>query len=122
MKPEEIKFVEKWIEALRSGEYKQTRETLVVKKPFHHSKYCCLGVACRVADIKDEEIINDNELCYLEEPLLSRIPAYTNFIRSLESRLITMNDDDKKTFEEIADYIEERLKSHKEPEEIAHKP
>lgn len=35
--------IEKWIDALRSGDYQQTKEVL------HDSKgYCCLGVACEI--------------------------------------------------------------------------
>jgi hypothetical protein len=36
-------FRKKWIEALRSGKYKQGREYLK-KDGFH----CCLGVACEI--------------------------------------------------------------------------
>lgn len=34
-------FIKKWVEALRSGEYRQTRGCL-----HDHKGYCCLGVAC----------------------------------------------------------------------------
>ena len=34
-----------WVDALRSGEYKQTEYSLQ-----DESGYCCLGVACRIAD------------------------------------------------------------------------
>lgn len=34
---------QKWIAALKSGEYKQTKGHLQ-----HYNAYCCLGVACRV--------------------------------------------------------------------------
>jgi hypothetical protein len=36
--------IKKWIEALRSGKFSQTRERLADTKGF-----CCLGVACEVA-------------------------------------------------------------------------
>lgn len=38
---------EKWVSALRSGEYKQTDGKLGGEK----DGYCCLGVACRVYEI-----------------------------------------------------------------------
>jgi hypothetical protein len=36
---------QKWVEALRSGKYQQTRY-LISRKD---GKYCCLGVACELA-------------------------------------------------------------------------
>lgn len=36
-----------WVEALRSGRYKQGRQTLRQKKD-NVIRYCCLGVACNV--------------------------------------------------------------------------
>ena len=36
----------KWVNALRSGEYRQAKERL-----FDGDAYCCLGVLCRVAGI-----------------------------------------------------------------------
>lgn len=38
--------VEKWLKALRSGEFKQAKEVLYDKKT---GGYCCLGVACVIA-------------------------------------------------------------------------
>ena len=42
-------IAKKWVAALRSGEYKQTRETLACDA---RTKHCCLGVLCELA-IKD---------------------------------------------------------------------
>ena len=36
---------QKWVDALRSGEYKQTRESLRNDEG-NEPKFCCLGVAC----------------------------------------------------------------------------
>lgn len=41
-------FITKWIEALTSGEYKQTKGALEIREDAG-SSYCCLGVACVVA-------------------------------------------------------------------------
>ena len=38
------KNAKKWVKALRSRKYKQTRHTLS-----QHGKFCCLGVACDLA-------------------------------------------------------------------------
>ena len=40
-----------WIDALRSGDYEQTRETLC-----EDGRYCCLGVACEVAIQNEPEL------------------------------------------------------------------
>lgn len=51
--PKNIK--DKWVAALRSGDYKQGREWLVVD-----DKYCCLGVLCDV--VKDNfDLTLDND-------------------------------------------------------------
>lgn len=41
--PEDLAMLEKWIEALRSGEFKQTTHRLQDSQG-----YCCLGVACEL--------------------------------------------------------------------------
>lgn len=41
MNPE---WKKKWVEALRSGKYKQGKEALCFG-----DKYCCLGVLCEIA-------------------------------------------------------------------------
>lgn len=53
MKPE-IKT--KWLEALRSGKYKQTQKYLKVKKEDNTCSYCCLGVLCELAGATAIEI------------------------------------------------------------------
>ena len=42
---------QKWIAALRSGEYPQTRRTL-----HNGDGYCCLGVLCEVAGLERQKI------------------------------------------------------------------
>ena len=49
-------FKEKWLSALRSGEYTQAREALWVG-----NGYCCLGVACKVAK-QIEDSYRESEL------------------------------------------------------------
>jgi hypothetical protein len=47
---DKIKLKQTWLEALRSGKYKQTQWTL------HNSEgYCCLGVAAKVWGLSDEK-------------------------------------------------------------------
>lgn len=49
-------FAQKWIEALRSGNYKQGFGRLLQEQDKNEKTYCCLGVACDVLKI-DEEFI-----------------------------------------------------------------
>lgn len=49
--------VEKWVAALRSGEYGQVQSQLAREYPSGKRKYCCLGVACELA-IKDGVPVN----------------------------------------------------------------
>lgn len=53
----------KWVEALRSGKYKQTTEAL-----HDENGYCCLGVACELyqqevgdLEIEHEEVMNPQD-------------------------------------------------------------
>lgn len=80
----------KWCAALRSGEYKQGICSLYnIEEDGSHS-YCCLGVLNSVRDVSQS---------YIGFPRL--IGDWTVLAR--------MNDEEGKTFAEIADYIEEIL-------------
>lgn len=111
MKPE-IKA--RWVEALRSGRYKQGRGALRMKD----DTYCCLGVLC---DLIDPEGWGDVG-CLPETPIYawsraSEELAYDYLPEDLrdevgldeedQSNLTCMNDDGT-SFGEIADYIEKK--------------
>jgi hypothetical protein len=48
MKITRKELIEKWLEALESGEYKQGKGALRIENG--QTKYCCLGVLCDVAN------------------------------------------------------------------------
>ncbi len=49
-KQKRVTFIQTWIEALRSGTYKQGRGSLAEENPETGvMEYCCLGVACDLA-------------------------------------------------------------------------
>jgi hypothetical protein len=96
-----------WITALRSGKYTQGIHFLQTE-----SGYCCLGVACKVLipnenlDLMFNGKINGGEP--LDQPSAPRWLKCINEdmrIRTGKS-LINLNDDDKLTFNEIADILE----------------
>jgi hypothetical protein len=114
--PEEFK--RKWIDALRSGEYKQGFGTLcetINGKSF----YCCLGVAGVVAGLNPSDMHNKAEFGGAKFVYgLMPPPGFPEVLisdlnKTLTSRLINMNDGNAElkshSFSEIADYIEQNL-------------
>jgi hypothetical protein len=94
-------FKEKWIKALRSGEYKQTMGALYL---FEFDAYCCLGVACRLHG-KFDKIMDKQGV---PEELSVKLPKYLTE-HSVERQILIDMNDEGNTFKEIADYIEVNL-------------
>jgi hypothetical protein len=94
-------FKQKWIDALRSGKYKQGRSLL--HDPVK-STYCCLGVACRVAQTKIKEYEG-----YIEGD--KRVPKILQGIEtgSIPQILAVRNDSGRWNFNRIANWIEKNL-------------
>jgi hypothetical protein len=91
-------FKRKWLEALRSGKYKQGQTFLL-----RHGCRCVMGVAGAVLGIPDE--ILDGRCCPYTH---LGFPAHLSFSSDIPTHPVTMNDDGK-SFAEIADWIEENL-------------
>lgn len=110
---------DKWLSALRSGEYKQTDGSL--KTP---EGYCCLGVLCDIA-IKENKIPDWELLTY---GVFQTVDGEENFlpidiqkwagivdenpsIITKQGKTVTLSkiNDDGKSFKEIALYIERYL-------------
>lgn len=102
---------QKWVDALRSGAYKQGNGYLRTKE----DKFCCLGVLC---DLMADRWITDSdyESCYGYtcggEICLGYLPSKTKEEISLENFLeeilIQMNDAGE-SFDNIAKYIQNNL-------------
>lgn len=90
---------EKWTEALRSGKYKQGRRWLRNRD----DEFCCLGV---LADIVDSCGWSDGN--FWNGAYFAALP-HSILLRDTQLKLMSMNDDEGKSFGEIADYIEENL-------------
>lgn len=92
-------FKAKWVEALRSGKYKQGRMKLYDAL---NDCYCCLGVADVICGYKPSargtiDKSHDN------------VPEPLRLVGSVYMSLIGLNDNANKSFSEIADYIEKEL-------------
>jgi hypothetical protein len=113
MKPE---IKERWVAALRSGEYEQGVGYLNIADD-GVNRYCCLGVLC---DILSDDYLDfskhviDNKTYYgyakQESGVLSDYQLKIIDLKFGEAgQLIALNDTDLKSFDAIADYIEEHL-------------
>lgn len=102
----------KWIEALRSGKYKQGTHWLRLQ-----DTYCCLGVLCDLVDSSgwESNTIGTTHVYAREgythnysKILPENIGQELDIPPEISDQLSNMNDDGH-TFKEIADYIEARL-------------
>ena len=97
-------FAEKWVEALRSGEYKQTDHKLINNK----GDYCCLGVACKIVGMNDIVLKEHNTTVICDGWAYSKgIPEGLN--DRLHKMCVDMNDIERKSFPEIADWITDNV-------------
>lgn len=103
---------ERWVAALRSGDYKQGRKRLRTLE----DSFCCLGVLCDVVH-PDVWVKREDDDCYAIQEGNSPHSHFSGYIPinladelgiddSQQSVLVQMNDCKKKSFAEIADYIE----------------
>lgn len=67
--------IAKWVEALRSGEYKQTQGFLEKE-----GSYCCLGVYCEVTGIPYSKSVRDKFGVYQED----NVEVYNRIRLSIE--------------------------------------
>lgn len=108
----------RWVEALRSGQYEQTRNDLR-----DENGYCCLGVACElyreVTGRGEWERDEDGFTQFLDRALLLPEPVREwlglrteggDFIdRAGDRSSLAERNDEGATFDEIADIIESEL-------------
>lgn len=97
---------DKWIEALRSGNFKQARKALQTKKG-----YCCLGVACEILIPENKKYRRNNILCGSFPYCQRYSPEWLQKINYSVSRYVgvsldRLNDTKRLSFDEIADVLE----------------
>lgn len=111
---------EKWVKALRSGAYRQGSEAFRLRSPQFGIEYCCLGVLCEISGSEWKEGIGPhiNGECLVgcpgDEGFGSLGLSYFGLNDATQRELISMNDGfgdecTRKSFPEIADYIEKNL-------------
>lgn len=96
-------FKKKWIDALRSGEYKQGKCSL-----YADGAYCCLGVAGILNGLSHKEMLNKSNA---GDEIYTKVTPI-RLDENTMNTLIGMNDgtdEEQKSFNEIADYIQENL-------------
>lgn len=99
----------KWVEALRSGEFKQYKGgALKDTSASGKVSFCCLGVLCEISPAVEKHNV------YAEEQLSDAALAYAGFTDEVQQTLISLNDgtnDDPNgaSFKRIATYIEKNL-------------
>lgn len=99
---------QKWIDALRSGKYKQGKSYLKTKD----GKYCCLGVLCEIVGVPHTPDGRGFKF-YFEDANRSSDalphPGFCGLKPEAQNDLTFMNDEENKSFNEIADWIEANL-------------
>jgi hypothetical protein len=110
----------KWIEALRSGKFKQCKQVLR-KQNGSHISFCCLGVATEISGLCTVDgnfYLDETEALSYSALLPPCVQDWLN-ITTIEGRYIdkdgsanflTVNNDSGKSFDEIADIIESNPK------------
>lgn len=106
----------KWLKALRSGKYKQTRKGVLCNisvkgKPL---SYCCLGVLCEVAGIP--AVIKDftskcMEFDGDESYLTFKLNRQLGINLKDHDKLVDMNDTSHYNFKQIADWVSKNIKA-----------
>ena len=108
----------KWLAALRSGEYKQGQDYLCKINKDGSREYCCLGVLAEVSELYDKrDIGGPGEIGYVPKDHsdyngeMLVFDNNDNILSPIEqSDLASMNDQGT-DFVDIANYIEENVKA-----------
>lgn len=102
----------KWLEALRSGRYKQGRERLRNRR----DEFCCLGVLCDISGQGQWKLASDGTTYYYCKEEINGYHCLPPFMEKFsgvggetEECLLRLNDINELGFPEIAEWIEENV-------------
>lgn len=110
-----LSFKERWLEALRSGKYKQTSGELYKSFEVYPDNYgyCCLGVVCKVQGLADNIIATDamigEKITKAAAKRKRGIPKILHGDNPLVNFLIHCNDTRRLSFKQIANWVEVNL-------------
>ena len=98
--PENQEILKKWVEALRSGKYKQGGGYMY--EPIDNT-YCCVGVlyvvaGCPIQKISDAHVPNSS--------IIGEVPFFQAMHKTVDTTFYQMNDYLGLSFNQIADVIE----------------
>lgn len=100
------KLKAEWVEALRSGEYKQGSGALLSQD----GGYCCLGVLAEIlGELRPNGFHIHGNSCYLATFEVGASPKYFHLDELEQKTLAAMNDERQMDFNAIALYIEAHL-------------
>lgn len=107
------KIKRRWIAALRSGKYQQTREGILMKDG-QPPKYCCLGVLCMIQKVDPKEYYGDGETSELiTEHAAGLSPDEMDYLAKLnDGHYNSCNNNytlKPHSFKQIATYVEKHL-------------
>jgi len=101
-----VEFKKKWVEALRSGEYKQGKEQLYDSE----GHYCCLGVAAKICGNDMNNLIGE---CGFVPFDAKGVPDLLKNNEDMEEgdvpEFLAIENDTEASFIEIADWIDKNL-------------
>lgn len=119
-----MSLVEKWIDALRSGRYKQNKNSLISKDG---CSYCVIGVLCDLIDPFAWRVYyeknSERNLGFINTQMYWRNYSYSSIpdfvVKTLEHFNLNFNaikyimklNDSGSCFDELADFIENSVKS-----------
>ena len=105
---------QKWVSALRSGDYQQTKGRLRKE-----DKFCCLGVLCDLYIKENQlewELVNNGNYYEFQYKVADLPPSVVGWsgipshnLMDISERTFAELNDSGSTFNEIADVIEEQL-------------
>ncbi len=101
-------FKNKWVRALRSGKFKQGAMRLA-SESVDGTRYCCLGVACIVSGHTDRKVLGKTFMKKGEKWNTPKELSGMATENKLVHKLSSLNDSRKKSFNQIASWIEKYL-------------
>lgn len=100
----------KWINALRSGKYKQGDGSLY-RCEDNEKFYCCLGVLCQVTGNSHNRHMVDEFPRFDDDGDVAHFMGLSAYMQNRLSYMNDGNGEQPQSFSQIADYIEKNVKT-----------